>query len=60
MGYSNEASDRMLISLEEYEHEVNQLLRQKEMKLEYYKDELKREFIKQSEKISDNLKSIMD
>lgn len=41
----------MLISLEEYEHEVNQLLRQKEMKLEYYKDELKREFIKQSEKI---------
>ncbi|MHD0396295.1 hypothetical protein ACY2DA_00205 [Staphylococcus simulans] len=51
MGYSNEASDKMLRSLEEYESEVNQKLRHNEMKLETYKDELKREYVKQFEKI---------
>ncbi|MGW7876507.1 hypothetical protein [Staphylococcus xylosus] len=53
MGYSNEASGRMLRNLEEYEHEVNLQIRQNEMRLESYKDELKREYIKQYEKIGD-------
>lgn len=53
MNYSNEANDKMIRSLEECEDEVNQLLRHNEMKLENYKDELKRDFVKQSEKIED-------
>ncbi|MCD8841173.1 hypothetical protein BU600_11810 [Staphylococcus arlettae] len=53
MGYSNEASGRMLRNLEEYEHEANQQIRQNELKLENYKDELKRAYVKQIEKIGD-------
>lgn len=53
MNYSNEASGRMLNNIEEYEHEVNQQLRQNEIKLENYKDELRKEYLKQSEQIED-------
>ncbi|MBO8639454.1 hypothetical protein INP28_00970 [Staphylococcus aureus] len=53
MNYSNEASDRMLNNIEEYEHEVNQQLRQNEIKLENNKDELRKEYLKQSEQIED-------
>ena len=53
MNYSNEASGRMLSNIEEYEYEVNQRLRQNEIKLENYKDELRKEYLKQSEKIEE-------
>lgn len=53
MNYSNEASGRMLNNIEEYEYEVNQRLRQSEIKLENYKDELRKEYLKQFEKIKE-------
>lgn len=53
MNYSNEASGRMLNNIEEYEYEVNQRLRQSEIKLENYKDELRKEYLKQFEKIEE-------
>lgn len=53
MNYSNEASGRMLNNIEEYEYEFNQRLRQSEIKLENYKDELRKEYLKQFEKIKE-------
>ncbi|PTI87618.1 hypothetical protein BU041_07175 [Staphylococcus simulans] len=53
MNYSNEANDKMVRSIEEYEYEANQLLRKSEIELENYKDELKRGYLKQTEKIED-------
>ena len=53
MNYSNEANGRMLNNIEEYEYEVNQRLRQSEIKLENYKDELRKEYLKQFEKIKE-------
>ena len=56
MNYSNEANGRMLNNIEEYEYEVNQRLRQSEIKLENYKDELRKEYLKQFEKIKEGIK----
>lgn len=53
MGYSNEASEKMLGILEEFEQELNHRMRHNEMKLESERDELKKEYVKRTESLGD-------
>ncbi|CAM3059565.1 hypothetical protein ACUXD4_000405 [Staphylococcus lugdunensis] len=51
MNYSEEANAKMISLIEEFDHEINYRIRSEEMKLEDDKDELKRAYIRQLEKI---------
>lgn len=51
MGYSEEANAKMTHIIEEFDGEMNQRIKLQEMKLENYKDELRREYLKQTERI---------
>ncbi|HHC6414288.1 TPA: hypothetical protein ACN4Y7_002351 [Staphylococcus aureus] len=51
MNYSEDAMIRMTRIIESFDRETNQRIRHHEMKLEDYKDELRREYLKQSDRI---------
>ncbi|HCY6451319.1 TPA: hypothetical protein O1162_001669 [Staphylococcus aureus] len=51
MNYSEDAMIRMTRIIESFDRETNQRIRHHEMKLEDYKDDLRREYLKQSDRI---------
>lgn len=51
MNYSEDAMIRMTRIIESFDRETNERIRHHEMKLEDYKDELRREYLKQSDRI---------
>ena len=51
MNYSEESNAKVRRLVEEFDYEADTYIRQKELKLEDYKEEIRREYIQQSEKI---------
>ena len=51
MNYSEESNAKVRRLVEEFDYEADSYIRQKELKLEDYKEEIRREYIQQSEKI---------
>ena len=51
MNYSEESNAKVRRLVEEFDSEADTYIRQKELKLEDYKEEIRREYIQQSEKI---------
>lgn len=51
MNYSEESNAKVRRLVEEFDYEADSYIRQKELKLENYKEEIRREYIQQSEKI---------
>lgn len=51
MNYSEESNAKVRRLVEEFDYEADSYIRKKELKLEDYKEEIRREYIQQSEKI---------
>ena len=51
MNYSDDSNTRMMNIIEECDQEINAHIRHRERKIENYKDEVRKEYLKQSEKI---------
>ncbi|MBU5904705.1 hypothetical protein JVV96_20325, partial [Vibrio cholerae O1] len=53
MNYSEDAQRKMTRNIEAYEQEINEIIRKQEWKLEEYKEDLKKSYEKQLDKLSD-------
>ncbi|MFQ9602752.1 MAG: hypothetical protein ACLR0O_04765, partial [Staphylococcus aureus] len=51
--YSEDAQRKMTRNIEAYEQEINEIIRKQEWKLEEYKEDLKKSYEKQLDKLSD-------
>ncbi len=53
MNYSEDAQRKMTRNIEAYEQEINEIIRKRKWKLEEYKEDLKKSYEKQLDKLSD-------
>ncbi|HGI6293928.1 TPA: hypothetical protein ACJTIU_002739, partial [Staphylococcus aureus] len=53
MNYSEDAQRKMTRNIEAYEQEINEIIRKQEWKLEEYKEDLKKSYKNQLDKLSD-------
>ncbi|HDH6780429.1 TPA: hypothetical protein PI955_002376 [Staphylococcus aureus] len=53
MNYSEDAQRKMTRNIEAYEQEINEIIRKQEWKLEEYKEDLKKSYENQLDKLSD-------